>query len=252
MTASRTAAVVLLLSCGSAEAADPGPLPDPVRVDGAGFGEDVLGFLKPLIAGDIVSFGDDFVLKLTSPVNGQRVELNLAAGHRYCVDRPRECRDEVAILYKQFRAELQIARSARDKREADDDSVQLVADAASGALTTLVERSAASRAHIPIPAPGAKASGPIPLDDDGFSAYLRRKVQLYTSDEVTEAGSVYMVALGRPLGLTIVYPSGGTQTFSLTDLRGGCLAAAAGCERAVDDFVQATARSMQETQVDVA
>jgi hypothetical protein len=248
----RAATVFLFLSSAAlAEPADPGPLPDPVRIDGAGFREDVLGFLKPVVAGDIVSFDDDFVLKLTSPVNGQRVEFNLGDGHRYCVRYPSQCRAEIAILYKQFRKELQILRAARDKREPDDDSVQVV-DQGTGALSTLVERSAASKAHVPLPAPGAKLTGAIALDDDGFTAYLRQKLQLYTSNAVSAAGSSYTLTLGRPIGLTVVHSSGGTETFSLTDLRGTCLTAPAACERAVDDFVQATARSLQDSQVDVA
>jgi hypothetical protein len=247
----RTTAACLALLCGAAiaDAGDPNPLPDPVRIDSAAFREDVLNFLRPVIAGDAVVFGDNFVIKLTSPSNAQRVEINLGLGHRYCLDHPSDCHNETAILYKQFRKELQIARALRDKREADDDSVTMIDEA--GNPSTLVNRSAASLAHVPIPVSGAGAAGPIPLDDDGFSEYVRQKVQLYTTNAVTAAGSSYMLALGRPLGITVVYPSGGSETFTLTDLRSGCLIAPAKCEQAVNDFIRATARSLQDAQLDV-
>jgi len=240
-----------IFAASTARAADTGPLPSTVRTDPAGFREDVLGYLKPVVGNDIVAFGDDFVLRLTSPVNGQRVEINLGNGYRYCLKLPRDCHNEIVVLYRQFSGPLATGRTARDKRDARDDSVQMV-KFESTELEDLVPRSDASKAGISLPTQAnPHVSGTdIPLDDDGFSSFVANKLQLYTPMTVTTTGSSYLLTIGRPLGVTIVYSSGGTQTLTLTDLRGECLQKPTACAQLVDDFVQASARVIQRSVPD--
>ena len=213
-----------------------------VPPDLSGFKAYVVSKLAPQIGDDSVVFTSDSVLQLTSLRNGQRVDLLFWDIRQRCVVEPSRCDDAVDKLIDEFAGQLPMAKSLRDAREPGDDSVEAIP--LKGLKTsTIVPRSTPS-GWDPSTAPSTAAG--VPLTDAAFSAYLRDRFQLYSPLPVTTRGTSYPITVGRPVGITLFFPTCMTMTIPAGDVLNSCRRAPDGCRAAVEDFMQTEARAVQE------
>jgi hypothetical protein len=229
-------AFVCLASCVLAVA--PAQAGAPARVDGAGFREDVLKRFDGRLGGDRIVFDDDFILELRSPANGQSVYVNFHFAHDKCVRAPDDCADHVDAVIGYIAGDLAAARTVRDARDANDDSL---VDFYPGARRTeeLVAR-VKDGAQLFAGDGTAKGAPPaeIPLQPDAFTAYVRGRVQAYSTREVVALSRRYLITIGQDLALSAKMSQNTDESWTLNLLRRHCAAAPGDCDRRVSEFVQ--------------
>jgi hypothetical protein len=214
---------------------------DEIPADADGFGKYVAARLAPLSGDDAVAFTPESVLQLTSRRNGQRVDLLFFDVRQHCLVRPSRCESETADTLAHYAHQLPLARQLRDARDAGDDSDQALGLDGSTPIL-LVQRSSP-----PGWVPGAAASTPsgIPLDDAGFSAYLRDRFQLYSKEPVIARGAAYPIVIGRPVGVALISPYGVTMAIPANDILTTCRMSPDRCDAAVHGFIQDQAGFVQ-------
>ncbi len=214
---------------------------DEIPSDADGFGKYVAARLAPLTGDDAVTFTPESVLQLTSRRNGQRVDLLFFDARQHCVVHPTRCEVDVADLLDQYARQLPLARQVRDARDAGDDSEQVLGLAGSTPMLPV------QRSSPPGWVPGAAASAPggIPLGDAEFSAYLRDRLQLYSTNPVVARGAAYPIVIGRPVGVTVIFPNCGVMAIPANDILTTCRRSSDTCAAAVNGFIQGQAQFIQ-------
>ena len=210
-----------------------------VPTDPEGFKAYVVAQPGALIGDDEVVFTADSVLQLISRHNGQHVDLLFFDSRRRCALFA-VC-DEVGRTIAEFAAQLPRARELRDSRDSGDDSVQVL-DTSSGPVSFLVARTTPKDWT---PAQGPDSAGNVPLTDAEFSAYMRDRVQRYSTLPVTTLGSSYALTIGHPVGVTAVFPNCARVTIPINEAQSACRRAPAQCQDILGGFIQATARKLQ-------
>jgi hypothetical protein len=103
---------------------DQGQVPTHVPSDVAGFKSYVTTYIQPHVPGDIITFDEPLVLKLTSPINMQWLAIPFQRVHDRCRTRPRDCDADVKTFLSKLVSDLPNARAVRDRRMPDDKSLQ--------------------------------------------------------------------------------------------------------------------------------